>query len=252
VSPGFGVLIAVAGVLCGVSNSIAGGGSLILFPALLATGMPPLVANVTNSVATWPGYAGGLLGFRPELASQQQRLRPLICAALIGSTTGCVLLLSTPAGAFDLVVPLLILIAAALLAFQPAIKRLVGEPGEGRRIWTVQFPAMVAATIYGGYFGAALGVIVLGVLAITVPDVLRRLNALKGVVSFVDCSISVVIFGFFGPVNWVAVLIAAPATLIGGYYGAKVASQVNETLLRWSVVGLGVAIASYLLSKATT
>ncbi len=248
-SPSSVALIAIAGLLCGAINSIAGGGSLILFPALLATGMSPLAANVTNSVATWPGYAGGVLGFRPELVGQRARMRPLLLATLIGTTTGCVLLLVTPPGAFDVIVPLLVLVAAGMLAFQPTIKKRVGEPREGGRIWTVQFPAMIAATVYGGYFGAALGVIILGVLALTVPDTLRRLNALKGVVSFVDCSISVLIFGFFGPVNWTAVLIAAPATLIGGYVGARIARHVNETALRWSVVTLGVAIAVYLFVK---
>lgn len=248
-SPGYVVLIAVAGILCGAINSIAGGGSLILFPALLATGMSPLVANVTNSVATWPGYAGGLIGFRPELPSQRARMKPLLLAALLGSTAGCLLLLNTPSGAFDIVVPLLILVAAGLLAFQPVIKRLVGEPREGGRVWSVQFPAMIAATVYGGYFGAALGVIILGVLAVTVPDTLRRLNALKGAVSFVDCSISVIIFGIFGPVNWVAVLIAAPTTLVGGYVGARMARYVNEKVLRWSVVSLAVAISAYLFAK---
>ena len=248
-SPSSAALIAIAGLLCGAINSIAGGGSLILFPAMLATGMSPLAANVTNSVATWPGYAGGVVGFRPELVGQRARMRPLLLATLIGSTAGCILLLVTPPGAFDVIVPLLVLVAAGLLAFQPAIKKWVGEPREGGRVWTVQFPAMIAATIYGGYFGAALGVIILGVLALTVPDTLRRLNALKGVVSFVDCSISVVIFGFFGPVDWTAVLIAAPATLIGGYVGARIARHVNETALRWSVVSLGVAISVYLFVK---
>jgi uncharacterized membrane protein YfcA len=243
------VLVAVAGLICGSVNSIAGGGSLILFPALLATGLTPLAANVTNSASTWPGYAGGLVGFRPQLTGQGQRMRPLIVAALTGSVIGCVLLLSTPSAAFNVVVPLLILLAAGMLAFQPQIKKLVGEPVEGGRIWTVQVPAMVAATVYGGYFGAALGVIVLGVLAITVPDSLRRLNALKGVVSFVSGTVSLVAFALFGPVNWLFVLVAAPMTLIGGYFGARIARHVNETALRWSVVGLGVAIAAYLFLK---
>ncbi len=243
------VLVAVAGLLCGAVNSIAGGGSLILFPALLATGLSPLAANVTNSTATWPGYAGGLFGFRPELTDQGPRIRPLVLAALAGSAIGCVLLLSTPSAAFDVVVPLLIFLAAALLAFQPQIKKLVGEPVEGNRVWTLQIPSMVAATIYGGYFGAALGVIILAVLAVTVPDTLRRLNALKGVVSFVTGSVSVVVFAIFGPVNWGFALVAAPMTLIGGYVGARIARYVNETLLRWSVVGLGVVIAVYLFVR---
>ena len=240
------MLVVLAGLLCGAVNSIAGGGSLILFPALLATGMGPLAANVTNSVSTWPGYAGGLVGFREELGDQRRRMPPLILAALIGSTTGCVLLLSTPSSAFDVVVPLLILLAAALLLVQPYLKRRAGALREGGRTWTVQFPTMLAATVYGGYFGAALGVIVLGVLAVTVPDTLRRLNALKGVLSFADCTISVLVFGLFGPVHWLVVLLAAPSTLLGGYVGARLARRVNETALRWCVVLLAIGVASYL------
>lgn len=248
-SPSYIALVAVAGILCGAVNSIAGGGSLILFPAMLATGMTPLAANVTNSVATWPGYAGGVFGFRPQLAGQRSRMPPLILACLLGSTAGGILLLVTPSGAFDVVVPVLILVAAALLAFQPSIKRFIGEPREGGRVWSVQFPAMVAAAIYGGYFGAALGVIILGVLALTVPDTLRRLNALKGVMSLVNGTISLIIFSLFGPVNWTVAAIAAPMTLIGGYLGARIARYVNETALRWSVVALGVAIAVYLFLR---
>lgn len=242
------MLVVFAGLLCGAVNSIAGGGSLILFPALLATGMGPLAANVTNSVTTWPGYAGGLVGFREDLRDQRRRMPPLILAALIGSTAGCILLLSTPSGAFGILVPLLILLAAALLVLQPYLKKRAGSPLEGGRTWTVQFPAMVAATVYGGYFGAALGVIILGVLALTVPDTLRRLNALKGVLSFADCTISVVIFGLFGPVHWLVVALAAPSTLLGGYVGARVARRINETALRWSVVALAVGVSSYLFA----
>jgi uncharacterized membrane protein YfcA len=238
-----------AGLACGAVNSIAGGGSLILFPALLATGLGPLAANVTNSVVTWPGYAGGLFGFRSELGNQRHRMLPLVLAALLGSTAGCVLLLSTPSGAFDVIVPLLILAAAALLLLQPHLKKLVGSPVEGGRTWKIQFPAMVAATVYGGYFGAALGVIILGVLAVTVPDTLRRLNALKGVLSFADCTISVLIFGLFGPVHWLVVAFAAPSTLVGGYLGARIARRINETALRWSIVSLATGVAIYLFIR---
>ncbi len=244
-------LIAAAGLVGGAVNSIAGGGSLILFPAMLAAGLPPLAANVTNSVATWPGYAGGLLGFRSELGGQRRRIVPLAVASLIGSTAGCLLLLNTPSSAFDVVVPLLILLAAALLAVQPAVKRRVGEPREGGRIWRVQVPAMVLATVYGGYFGAALGVIVLGVLAFTVPDTLRRLNALKGVLSLIDCTISVIVFGLFGPVHWSVVAVAAPATLAGGYLGARLARRIDETVLRRGIIALAVVIALFLFVHGT-
>jgi len=241
------VLVALAGLACGAVNALAGGGSLILFPALVATGMGTLAANVSNSVATWPGYLGGAYGFRAELGSQRHRLPPLVVATLAGSTTGCVLLLVTPTSAFDAIVPALVAAASLLLAVQPVVARRAGEPGEGgRRHGRVQVLAIFAATIYGGYFGGALGVIVLGVLGLTVPETLRRLNGLKTGLSVVDASVSVVVFGLFGPVQWVAVAAAAPATLLGGYLGARVARRIDEVVLRWCVVVFGLAVAAYL------
>lgn len=240
-------LVAFAGLACGAVNALAGGGSLILFPALIATGMGTLAANVTNSVSTWPGYLGGAYGFRDELASQRHRLPPLVVATLAGSTTGCVLLLLTPTGAFDAIVPVLVAAASLLLAVQPLVARRAGEPKEAsvahRR---TQVASIFLATIYGGYFGGALGVIVLGVLSLTVPETLRRLNGLKTGLSVVDASVSVVVFGLFGPVQWVAVAVAAPATLVGGYLGARVARRIDDSVLRWCVVVFGLVVAAYL------
>ncbi len=240
-------LIVAAGLACGAINSVAGGGSLILFPALIATGMGTLTANVTNSVASWPGYLGGAYGFREELASQRRRLPPLVITTLAGSTTGCVLLLVTPSSAFDAVVPVLVAAASLLLAVQPMVARRAGEPRDGSRAHgRAQLAGIFLATIYGGYFGGALGVIVLGVLSLTVPETLRRLNGLKTGLSVVDASVSVVIFGLFGPVRWMAVVIAAPSTLVGGYLGARVARRIDEKVLRWCVVAFGLAVAIYL------
>lgn len=250
-----GALLAVAGLACGMVNSVAGGGSLILFPTMLLTGLPALPANVTNSVATWPGYLGGVGAFRKEIGERRHLLPWLLGATVLGSTTGCVLLLVTPTAAFDVVVPVLVLAATAMTAAQPAVRRRLqaraaGERGTDRRPTNVAIGAVFLATIYGGYFGGALGVIVLGVLGLTVDDSMRNLNATKSVVSLVDATVSVLVFGLFGPVRWLHVAVAAPTTLLGGYLGGRLARRLDERLLRASVVVLGLAVTVTLVVRA--
>ena len=235
-------LIVVAGMLCGAVNAIAGGGTLVLFPALVLTGMAPLVANVTSSLITWPGYVGGLAGFRDDLRGQEARWW-LGLVPLAGSTTGCVLLLTTPSSVFDEIVPSLVLFASLLLAAQPLVKRCVGTARD-RSGWCAF--SLFLATIYGGYFGGGVGVILLGVLALTLSDSLRRLNALKGAISLVHATTSVAIFAFFGPVQWMSALVGAPSALVGGYLGARLARRLSDRLLRSGVVILGVAVAAWL------
>lgn len=240
--------VAVAGFACGGINAIAGGGSLVLFPVLLATGLPPLAANVTNTVAAWPGTVGGVAGFAPVLRGHWRRLLPMALAAVVGSAAGCALLLSTPASAFDVVVPVLVLGASLMLAIQPRVARRLGLAADERG-GPVGAPAVVAvgiAGVYGGYFGGAMGVVLMAVLSFTVRDGLHRLNAFKGVLSFVDCSVGLVAFALFGPVSWAAVAAAAPPALIGGYLGARVARRIDERVLRASVVALGVVVAVWL------
>jgi hypothetical protein len=241
------VLLSGAGLVAGAVNAIAGGGSLLLFPALVATGYGTLPANVTNSVALWPGYVGGVAGFREELRGQRSRLPGLLLTAIAGAAAGCVLLLSTPDSAFDAVVPFLVLGASLLLAVQPRVSRLVGEPREGRG--RVLYPAVFVAAAYGGYFGGALGVILLGVLALTVPDTLRRLNGLKAALSLTVASVTVVAFGLFGPVDWVAVAILAPVTLAGGFLGARLARRLDDRVLRPAVVVFGIVVAVLLFLR---
>lgn len=242
------VLLVGAGLVGGAVNAVAGGGSLIVFPALLATGFGTVAANVTNSVAQWPGYLGSTVGFRTELAGQRSRLLALSLSAILGTVAGCVLLLTTPAEAFDAVVPLLVLLASLLLGVQPLIARVTSPPedsaGPARSI--PLYVAVFLASIYGGYFGGALGVILIGVLALTVKDSLRRLNALKTALSLVVASVTLAAFGIFGPVDWLAVAIIAPSALVGGFLGAKIARRLNDTVLRWCVVVFGVAVAVYL------
>jgi uncharacterized protein len=247
-SPGGLVFLLVAGLVAGGVNAVAGGGSLLVFPALLAVGFSPLAANVTNSVAQWPGYVGIVAGSRTELRGQRRRILLTSSVAVAGAAVGCVLLLVLPASVFDTVVPVLVLLASALMALQPQIKRWIGapEPGAPDRL-ALLLPAVFLAAVYGGYFGGALGVILIATLSLCAHDTLVRLNALKGLLSLVIATVTVLIFSFGAPVDWLAVALLAPTTLIGGFLGIRLARRMPENVLRWSVVGLGVGVGIYLL-----
>ncbi|MBM7805049.1 putative membrane protein YfcA [Geodermatophilus bullaregiensis] len=244
------LLVAAAVALgAGAVNSIAGGGSLILFPTLVALGLGTVPANVTNSVAQWPGYLGGMLGFRREYAGQRGRLVRLGVVSVLGGVAGSVLLLTTPSEAFDVVVPVLVLLASLLLALQPLLtRRLRGrEDTAARDPWWL-YLALFLATVYGGYFGGALGVILVGVLG-TALHRLSLANALKSAFSAVTATVTVVVFGLFGPVAWTVVAVAAPASLVGGFLGARVATRIPATPLRVLIVTFGVAVSVYLFTR---
>ena len=245
------LVIAAVALAAGGINSIAGGGSLILFPVLVALGLGTVAANVTNSVSQWPGYIGGVLGFREEYGGQRGRLVRFGGVALLGGTAGCVLLLTTPSSAFDVVVPVLVLMASLLLAVQPLITRRLRrtDHAAGRRDPRWLYGALFLATVYGGYFGGALGVILVGVLGIGLHD-LKLANALKSALSLTTATVTVVIFGIWGPVDWVAVAVAAPAALLGGFLGARVARRIPATPLRVFIVTFGVAVSIYLFVRA--
>jgi hypothetical protein len=244
------LLIAAAVALgAGAINSIAGGGSLILFPTLVALGLGTVAANVTNSVAQWPGYLGGMLGFRREYAGQRGRILRLSGVSVLGGTAGSVLLLTTPSEAFDVVVPVLVLLASLLLALQPLLTRRLRDRDDGaaRDPWWL-YLALFLATVYGGYFGGALGVILVGVLG-TALHRLPLANALKSAFSAVTATVTLVVFGFFGPVAWEVVAVAAPASLVGGFAGARVASRIPATPLRVVIVVFGLAVSVYLFAR---
>jgi uncharacterized membrane protein YfcA len=241
------VFLLVAGLLAGAINAVAGGGSLLVFPALLAVGFPPLAANVTNSVAQWPGYVGVVAGARHELPGQGRRVALTSSVAVFGSALGCVLLLVLPGSVFDAVVPVLVLLASAMLALQPQLKRWIGTHPDRPDRNRVLLPATFLAAVYGGYFGGALGVILIATLSLCAGDELRRLNATKAALSLVIATVTVVIFALRAPVNWAAVGLLAPTTLVGGYLGARLARRLPENVLRWSVVLLGVGVGIYLL-----
>lgn len=242
-------LLALAGMVAGAINAMAGGGSLISFPALLATGYSPLVANVTNTVALVPGYLGGSLAYRAELQGQRDAVVRLGAVSLVGAVAGAVLLLAAPASVFARVVPWLILLSCALLLLQPVVRRLLQEEEEtpSRRHTILALATQFLASIYGGYFGAGLGVLMLALLGIFLHDTLQRLNALKGLLSLIINLASAIFFAIFAPVAWLPVVVMAVAALVGGHLGVQLARHLSNTLLRGLVVVFGVAVALKLL-----
>ena len=243
-------LLVVAGIVSGLVNALAGGGSLLLFPALLAVGFPPLAANVTNSVIQCAGSAGLALGSPRELQGQRSRVLSTIGVAVVGALLGSVLLLVLPASVFDAVVPALVALASVLLGVQPWLGRWIGEPEPGapdRR--AILLPAVFFAAIYGGYFGGALGVILIATLALTAHDDLRRLNAVKGVLSLIIAAVSAVVFAIGAPVHWLVVALLAPVNLIGGFLGARLAGRLPASVLRVAVMVVGLAVSIYLFVR---
>lgn len=242
------VLLIIAGFVAGAINAIAGGGSLISFPALLSVGYPALNANVTNTVALVPGYVGGSFGYRRELEGQRRRIQLLGSVSLVGGLVGAILLVISPGAVFKEIVPWLIMFACALLAIQPLVTRFVVDQSQGGEApRALQAVAQFLAAIYGGYFGAGLGVMMLAFLGMFLQDTLQRLNALKGVLSLSVNLISAVFFAIFGPVAWIPVIVMAFASLAGGNVGVMLARRLNATVLRTLVVVFGFAVSIRLL-----
>ena len=239
-----GAVLALAGLAAGGINAVAGGGSLVSFPALVALGLPPLSANVTNSVAVWPGYVGTSWGYRRELAVQRRRLLGLLPAAVLGAAVGCLLLLVTSQEAFARIVPLLVVLGSLLLAVQgrvtERVRRWPGAGGGGRS--PLLHLGIGLAAVYGAYFGGGLGVVLLACLGLFVADDLQRLNGLKSALSLVVNAVALVAFSVFGPVDWASVAVLAPAALAGGYLGARVARRLDPSRLRAVVVVFGLVV----------
>jgi uncharacterized membrane protein YfcA len=241
---GAGLLVA-AGMAAGVVNAVAGGGSLISFPTLLAVGYPTVAANVTNTVALWPGYIGGAVGYRAELAGQRGRTVAFSVTSVIGAVLGCLLLLITPESVFGALVPILIAVASLLLAAQPTLKKRLAASARpnGRRHQVLLHGGVLVCGVYGAYFGAGLGVMLLGILAVFVHDHLQRVNAVRAVLSLVINTVALVAFAFFGPVRWDAVAVMAVASLAGGFLGARMARRLPPAVLRGVIVTFGLGVA---------
>jgi uncharacterized membrane protein YfcA len=251
VTPGAALLVVGAGFLAGAANAIAGGGTLITYPALLAAGLSPVTANTTSSVGLLTGYAGGSVAYRRELEGQGSRARGLLVAAVLGGVVGAVLLLVTPGDSFEVVVPYLVLLACLLLALQPRLARVLAArgTGAGHPGWEVQLAVGLGA-VYGSYFGAGLGVMLLAVLGLLVADDLQRLNALKGVLSLVVNAVGALVFIVTGHVDWVAALLVAIGAVLGATLGVRVARRLPAVWVRVAVVVAGVVVAVTLIVRA--
>ena len=250
-TPETAIALGAAGFLGGAVNSVAGGGSLISFPALLAVGYPSLTANVTNTVALWPGYVGATTAYREEIEGQRSRVVVLGATSIAGGVVGSVLLLTTPASVFKAVVPWLILVACGLFGLQPLVTKRLAERrtgSEAHRSVALHMAVFLAA-IYGAYFGAGLGIILLAVLGLVIADSLQRLNGLKQVLSVLINSVALVAYGAFGPVAWTAVAIMAVASLTGGRVGAGFARKLSPVVLRALVLCFGVTVGCVLLAR---
>ena len=247
------VLPALAAMAAGLVNALAGGGTLITFPTLIAIGIPAVAANVTNTVALCPGYFGATIAQSKDLQGQKGRLWSVIPAAVIGGIIGGILLLNTTEKLFRDLVPFLILAASGLLAVQDPVRawltRRAAKAGTTKtaEIWAA-LPVGLAA-IYGGYFGAGLSVIVLAVLGLTLEDTLTRLNALKQFIAFSTNVAAAIFFVFSGKVVWQVALVMAVGALLGGAIGGRLAGKIKPATLRWIVVTIGVIVGIIYLVK---
>lgn len=268
------VLVLAAGLAAGTLNTVVGSGSLLTFPVLVALGYPPVVANVSNTIGLTPGSISGALGCRRELAAQRHRLLPLSIAAVLGGLTGGLLLLHLSADSFRSVVPLLVLLAALLMALQPWLTRLVSErrqraapmsppatgaprptgggtttaaPTNARTVGRMLPPAVFAVSVYGGYFGAAQGVLLLALLAIVLDDDLRLLNGLKNLLQALVNLIAAALFALTADVAWLPVLLVALGSIPGGLLGAALGRRVPASVLRAVVVTVGTVAGVALL-----
>ena len=241
------LLIGMAAVAAGAVNAIAGGGTLITFPMLVAVGLPPVAANITNTVALVPGYLSATFAQAKDLQGQRRRLWLLLPAAVLGGLLGGVLLVNTQERVFRALVPWLILLATGLLAVQDPVRRwLVRRATQAghthlHEAWAI--PPVFAAAIYGGYFGAGLSVIVLAVLGLVLDDSLTRLNALKQAVAFSVNVAAALFFLFSGQVVWSAAAVMAVGAIVGGMLGGKLAGRIKPQTLRAVVVAIGVIVA---------
>jgi uncharacterized protein len=259
VGPPEALAILGAGVAAGAVNAVVGSGSLITFPTLLAFGFPPVVANVSNNVGLVPGNVSGAVGYRPELAGQRTRLIRLAGLAAAGSVAGAAALLTLPSASFKVIVPVLILIACVLVIIQPWLSRAVAarrreRPGpaadSARHVETtgpVLGGGVFVSAAYGGYFGAAQGVLVIGLLGTFLDESVQRVNAAKNVLVAIVNGCAAVVYIIFAHVAWLAVLLIAVGSTAGGFVGARFGRQLPPLALRVFVVLIGVISAVKLI-----
>ncbi|GAA1331079.1 sulfite exporter TauE/SafE family protein [Saccharothrix algeriensis] len=242
-------LVVLAGVFAGGINTVVGSGTLVTFPVLLAVGFPPVTANVSNSLGLVPGSLSGAWGYRRELAGQGPRIRRLLPASVLGGVVGAILLITLPEDAFAAIVPVLIAIALVLVIAQPWLNRKLAERERHEHGGVALWVGVFLAGIYGGYFGAAQGVLVMGLMGVLMSEHIQRVNALKNVLTAFVNLIAGVLFIFIADVAWDAVLALAVGSVIGGQLGAKVGRRLPPTALRVVIVLVGAVAIVQILTR---
>lgn len=253
------LLMGAGGFAAGAVNAVAGGGTFFSFPALLATGLPPVVANASNSVALWPGSLAGAWAYRRELAAYKRYLLPMGAASLLGGIAGGLLLLAAGDARFSALIPWLLAFATGLFAFSPQISAVLrrrrparpvqadGDYGSGSPAgWLVQ----LLVSIYGGFFGAGMGILTMASLAMGGHEDVQHINALKNLLSAVNYSVTALTFIIAGAVSWPQTLVMLLAASAGGYAGARVARRIRGPWLRRMVIAVGSALTLYYFYKA--
>jgi uncharacterized membrane protein YfcA len=234
--------IFAAGIVAGTINTVVGSGTLFTFPVLLGFGYPPVVANVSNTIGLVPGSASGGFGYRRELAGQRRRLMPLAAASTLGGVAGAVLLLSLPPSAFKAIVPAFIVIALVLIIAQPRLNQLLGDHrhAAGERTGPLAVVGVFASGVYGGYFGAAQGILLLAILGLAIDEDLQRINALKVVLAGLVNLVAGIVFVFAAHVAWLPVLLIAVGSVLGGVLGASQGRRLPAGALRALIVIVGI------------
>ncbi len=243
-----GVLLALVAAAAGVVNAIAGGGTLLTFPALLASGVPPVAANATNTVALFPGQLASSFAYRSHIADERRRAIVLSVPSLLGGVIGAWLLLALPEKVFAAIVPWLIVFACVVLAFQGQLKHLVARASGGKGLLehpAVLWIAQLAISIYGGYFGAGIGILMLAAMGIFLPSSIQHANALKVLFSLLINAIAAVIFVFSGTVHAPEAILMAIASIVGGFLGARLAQRLPPAGMR----GFSIAVGLYAAAK---
>ena len=254
-SPAEALGVLAAGIGAGTINTIVGSGTLLTFPVLLAVGLPPVTANVSNTLGLVPGSVTGAIGYRRELSGQRDRLLRLGAVCMIGGVSGAVLLVTLPSKAFNAIVPALIAVALVLVVLQPRLTRAVQArrdregstaPAHGGPVLVL---GMLLASVYGGYFGAAQGVIYLSLMGLLLGEPLQRVNGLKNVLAAVVNGVAAVFFIVVAHMDWAAVGLIAVGATLGGLIGARVGRRLSPTVLRGLIVVVGVVAIVQLLLR---
>ncbi|MET0510597.1 MAG: sulfite exporter TauE/SafE family protein [Thermoleophilaceae bacterium] len=237
------VAIAAAGMAAGAINTLVGSGTLITFPVLLAFGYSPVTANVSNNVGLVPGSVAGAIGYRRELAGQRTRALRFGAASALGAVTGAVLLLVLPAAAFKAIVPVFIAIALASVVLQPRLDRLVADHRPPPEAHGTGLPRVLVylAGVYGGYFGAAQGILLLAILGLALPDDLQRINALKNVLAGVVNGVAAIVFILVADIAWGPAALIAAGSVVGAQLAARFGRRMSARALRAVIVAVGIA-----------